>query len=1285
MKLLLLVLSLIVNPYAREGISLDGKWQAIVDQYDTGTGKKLFLDRQPSSKTEFLEFSWSGGLELDVPGDWNHQDESLRWYEGTVWYSRHFSASREDGRRRILYFAGVSMRCSVWLNGEKVAEHDGSFTPFEADVTSLLREGDNFLALKVDNKRRKEAIPAMSFDWWNYGGITREVMLLSVPQVHISDYFIRLQKGTKDRIEAEVQLSSAQEGQTVLVEIPALKIKGKLTADASGKASGTFKAKKLRLWEPLNPSLYDVKITAGEDSVADRIGFREISAQGTKILVNGKETFLRSISFHEEIPMEKRRAVSMEDARTLVDAALELGCNTIRLAHYPQSEHIVRYAEEKGLLIWEEIPLWQGIDFSSADTYGKAEAYLSEMIARDRNRCAIGFWSISNETRPAPDRDAFLSRLLDFGRSLDSSRLFASAFDVAYYVPEADGFRMKDDFAGKLDVIGINKYMGWYAPWPKPAAELHWSVFPEKPLVISEFGCEALAGKTGDADVAGSWSEDYQAALYRDNLTMFGNIPNLAGVSPWVLFDFLSPYRQHPVNQSWFNRKGLLSDKGKKKKAWYIMREYYTGEAPASYKDASAPEEFRVEDLLSRMTLKEKALQLSQYTIGRNDNVNNIGEAVLSIPAEIGSLIYFDTDPALRNAMQKRAVEESRLGIPILFGYDDIHGFKTLYQISLGQACSWNPSLVEKMCAHSAREARRSGVDWTFSPMIDVARDPRWGRVAEGYGEDPYLNGVYGAASVRGYQGAGLDSFDAVAACLKHYVGYGASEAGRDYVYTEISRPTLWNTYLYPYKMSLDAGAVSLMSSFNDISGVPGSANRYTLTDVLRGEWGFDGLVVSDWDAVKQLINQGYSATLREASAAALEAGVDIDMMSHGYDTYLEELVNSGELPLAVVDEAVRRVLRVKFRLGLFEHPYTPESDPSERFFLPEAMADASALAEESMVLLKNNGVLPLTSVSKIAVVGPLADNGTDIMGSWNGHTKASEVETFLSGIRREFSGATVRYAPGCDVDALDASGFADALSLASWADVIICCLGEKRNWSGENTSRSSISLPSGQEELLRQLKATGKPVVVTLSNGRPLELTRIEPLADAVLETWQPGCNGAGALAGILSGRICPSGKLAITFPYAAGQIPIYYDRHKSGRRGSQGIYKDITSEPLYPFGHGLSYTTFSYGEPHVVGSASLDAPFTVEVSVTNTGSVDGKEAVLWYVSDPYCSVVTRPVKELKFFEKRLIKAGATEVFRFEVDPSRDLGYMDGDGKYFLENGEFHIMAGDRDLKLVL
>ena len=708
--------------------------------------------------------------------------------------------------------------------------------------------------------------------------------------------------------------------------------------------------------------------------------------------------------------------------------------------------------------------------------------------------------------------------------------------------------------------------------------------------------------------------------------------------------------------------------------------------AGPAYKNPLAPEALRVEDLLGRMTLAEKVLQLNQYTLGRNDNANNIGEAVLNIPAETGSLIYFGTDPVLRNAMQRKAVEESRLGIPVLFGYDDIHGFKTLYQISLGQACSWNPALVERMCAHSAREARRSGVDWTFSPMIDVARDPRWGRVAEGYGEDPYANGVFGAASVRGYQGAGLASQDAVAACLKHYVGYGASEAGRDYTYTEISRPTLWNTYLLPYQMSLEAGAQSLMSSFNDISGVPGSANRYTLTEVLRDTWGFDGLRVSDWGAVGQLINQGYCADLRSATAAALCAGVDMDMMSHGYDTFLADLVEAGEVPMAVVDEAVRRVLRVKFRLGLFENPYTPESPEASRFFLPEAMETASQLAAESMVLLKNNGVLPLRDVSRIAVVGPLAKNAWDLMGSWKGHTEPEDVEVFLDGMVREFAGkAEVRYAEGCKVRAESTEGFAEAVELARWSDVVVLCLGEMLNWSGENQSRSSIALPAGQEALLAALKETGKPVVVTLTNGRPLELNRIEPLSDAILETWQPGVNGACVFAGILSGRINPSGRLAITFPYSTGQVPIYYNRHKSGRRGTQGLYKDITSDPLYPFGHGLSYTSYSYGDLHVVGSASLDAPFTVEVSVTNTGDRDGLESVLWYISDPYCSVVTRPEKELKFFEKKLVKAGETVVYRFEVDPLHDLGYRDGDGRLFVEPGEYHILVGDQDLRLDL
>ena len=1274
--LLALAISLLPNPYGREQVSLNGEWSAIIDQYDVGTGKQLWLDRKPADKQEFLEYSWDGALKLDVPGDWNHQDKELWRYEGTVWYARHFQAHKTEGRH-ILYFAGVSQRCKVWLNGQRVAEHEGSFTPFQAEVTSLLKDGDNFLVVKVDNKRRKEAIPAMSFDWWNYGGITRDVMLLNVPQLYVSDYFVRLQDGAGNVIAGDVQVTPPFGGVEVNISIPELKLRAKAKTDGSGVAHFQLKAKKLRRWNPLDPKLYEVCISAAEDTISDRIGFRSISVDGTRILVNGRETFLKSISFHEEIPMENRRACTEKDARVLVDAALELGCNAIRLAHYPQSEYIVRYAEEKGLLIWEEIPLWQGIDFSNEDTYEKAEKYLWEMIARDRNRCAIGFWSISNETRPASDRDVFLSRLLDYGRSLDSSRLFTSAFDVAYYIPEADEFQMKDAFAGKLDLIGINKYMGWYAKWPKPAAEIRWNVFPDKPLVISEFGCEAMAGRTGDADVAGSWSEDYQEALYRENFRMFANIPNLAGVSPWVLYDFLSPYRQHPSNQSFFNRKGLLSDKGRKKKAWYVMNAYYRGVPEASgviYKDASAPEELRVNDLLSRMTLHEKVMQLNQYTLGRNNNVNNIGEEVLDIPAEIGSLIYFDTDARLRNMMQKKAMENSRLGIPILFGYDDIHGFKTLYQISLGQACSWNTELVERMCAHSAREARRSGVDWTFSPMIDVARDPRWGRVAEGYGEDPYVNGVFGAASVRGYQGAGLKSFDAVAACLKHYVGYGLSEAGRDYTYTEISRPTLWNSYLYPYKMCVEAGAPSLMSSFNDISGVPGSANHYTLTEVLRDTWGFDGLVVSDWGAVVQLINQGYCADLKEASDVALKAGVDMDMMSHGYDKYLEELVNEGKLPIDVVDEAVRRVLRVKFRLGLFENPYTPESRPEERFFLPEAMQTASELAAESMVLLKNNGILPLRDVKKIAVVGPLANNGSDLRGNWRGHTEPEEVDVFLNGIKREFPDAEVRFSEGCEDE------------LAKWADVVICCLGEKFNWSGENTSRTSIALPAGQEGLLASLKMTGKPVVVTLTNGRPLELPRIEVNADAIVEAWQPGVNGASALAGILSGRINPSGKLAITFPYATGQIPIYYNRHKSARRGTQGLYKDgITSEPLYYFGHGLSYTTFVYGEPRVVGTPSLEAPFTVEVEVSNTGGMDGKEAVLWFISDPYCSVVTRPEREIKFFEKRLIRKGTTETFRFEVDPARDLGYLDGNGKYFVEPGEYHILVGDKDLKLNL
>ncbi|MBV3312074.1 beta-glucosidase [Bacteroides sp. CF01-10NS] len=704
------------------------------------------------------------------------------------------------------------------------------------------------------------------------------------------------------------------------------------------------------------------------------------------------------------------------------------------------------------------------------------------------------------------------------------------------------------------------------------------------------------------------------------------------------------------------------------------------------YKDAKAPIEKRIDDLISRMTLEEKILQLNQYTLGRNNNVNNVGEEVKKVPSEIGSLIYFDINPELRNSMQKKAMEESRLGIPIIFGYDAIHGFRTIYPISLGQACSWNPGLVEQACAVSAQEARMSGVDWTFSPMIDVARDPRWGRVAEGYGEDPYTNGVFAAASVCGYQGDDMSAENRMAACLKHYVGYGASEAGRDYVYTEISAQTLWDTYLLPYEMGVKAGAATLMSSFNDISGVPGSANPYIMTEILKKRWKHDGFIVSDWGAVEQLKNQGLAATKKDAARYAFNAGLEMDMMSHAYDRHLKELVEEGKVTMAQVDESVRRVLRVKFRLGLFERPYTPVTNEKDRFFRPQSMAVAAQLAAESMVLLKNNNqILPLTNKKKIAVVGPMAKNGWDLLGSWCGHGKDTDVEMLYDGLTAEFGGdAELRYAMGCKPQGNDRSGFAGALDVARWSDVVIVCLGEMLTWSGENASRSTIALPQIQEELVKELKEAGKPIILVLSNGRPLELNRMEPLCDAILEIWQPGINGARSMAGILSGRINPSGKLAMTFPYSTGQIPIYYNRRKSGR-GHQGFYKDITSDPLYPFGHGLSYTEFKYGT--VTPSATKvkrGDKLSAEVTVTNTGARDGAETVHWFISDPYCSI-TRPVKELKHFEKQLIKAGETKTFRFDIDLERDFGFVNEDGKRFLEAGEYHILVQGQTVKIEL
>ena len=692
------------------------------------------------------------------------------------------------------------------------------------------------------------------------------------------------------------------------------------------------------------------------------------------------------------------------------------------------------------------------------------------------------------------------------------------------------------------------------------------------------------------------------------------------------------------------------------------------------YKDAQMPVEKRVEDLLSRMTLEEKILQLNQYTLGINDNDNNIGEVVSQVPPEAGSVIYINDNYAIRNAMQKRCMEESRLGIPMLLGYDVIHGFRTIFPIPLAQAASFNPDLAGRCARVAALESWATGVDWTFSPMVDVARDPRWGRMSEGYGEDPYTAARFSEAMVKGYQGDDLSAPGNIAACLKHYVGYGASEAGRDYVPTEISRQTLWDTYLPPFEAGVNAGAATLMSSFNNISGTPGSANPYTLTTVRKNLWHHDGFVVSDWDAVKQLINQGMAQDGKEAAMLAFNAGVEMDMVDDLYRKYLPELVREGKVSLADIDEAVRRVLRVKFRLGLFDRPYTPESTPEQRYLLPEYRELAREMALESAVLLKNTGVLPLSGSSRIALVGPLADDAYNMLGRWAGRGRKEDVVSILEGMRSEFQ--KVLYAPGCGFDGNDTTGFSAVREAVAASDAVVVCLGEKNQWSGENGSRSTTLLPAGQRSLLKAVSACGKPVILLLGSGRALDLSSMEPCADAIMEVWQMGVEEGNAVAGLLSGKYVPSGKLPVTFPFTDGQIPIYYNRRNSARRGTQGIYQDIQSTPLYTFGHGLSYTTFKYSSISLSSAeVSTTGKITARITVTNTGKVDAKETVHWFVTDPY-SVITRPVKELRHFEKKWVPAGESVEFVFEIDPLRDLGFVDETGRKYVDKGLYHLEA---------
>ncbi len=562
------------NVYGRQYELLNGKWNAIVDLYDQGTRMEIYKNRTPQTREQFYEYSFEGGLRLNVPGDWNSQIPELKYYEGTVWYARHFNAAPKTDDRQFLYFGAVSYRCKVYLNGEQIAAHEGGFTPFEVELTGMLKTGDNFLCVEANNRRTTDAIPAMAFDWWNYGGITRDVMLITTPKIYIRDYFVRLDGQNKDTITASVVLSEGVAA-NVKIEIPELGIYQSARTDARGEATLTFKAKKLQLWNPEAAKLYAVRISTDADAVSEEIGFRHLAVDGTKILINGKPTFMRSISFHEEIPQRKGRAFSEADAVMLLSEAQALGVNMIRLAHYPQNEYIVRLAERMGFVLWQEIPIWQGIDFVDPATKAKAQNMFTEMVMRDRNRCAVCFWGVANETKPSDARNAFLMSLLETSKSLDTSRLYTAAFDNIHFNKASGHFEINDPFPANLDVIAVNKYMGWYTPWPVDPTQAVWDVVADKPLIISEFGGEALYGQSGDETVTSSWSEDFQAKLYRDNLEMFKHIPNLAGVSPWILFDFRSPFRFHPTNQEDWNRKGLVSDQGYRKKAWYLMHEYY--------------------------------------------------------------------------------------------------------------------------------------------------------------------------------------------------------------------------------------------------------------------------------------------------------------------------------------------------------------------------------------------------------------------------------------------------------------------------------------------------------------------------------------------------------------------------------------------------------------------------------------------------------------------------------------------------------------------------------------
>jgi len=696
--------------------------------------------------------------------------------------------------------------------------------------------------------------------------------------------------------------------------------------------------------------------------------------------------------------------------------------------------------------------------------------------------------------------------------------------------------------------------------------------------------------------------------------------------------------------------------------------------------------ETKVATLLAKMTVEEKVGQTIQVKI-RDDNRKEMIDRIRK--GQVGSVLtIYGTDNI--NAVQQVAVDESRLGIPVIIGNDVIHGYRTIFPIPLAESCTWDLDLIEESARIAAEEATANAVNWTFAPMVDICRDPRWGRIAEGAGEDPYLGELVGAARVRGFQSE-LTSGRKMVACAKHYAAYGAAEAGKDYNTVDISERRLRDVYLPPFKAAFDAGAGTTMSAFHDLNGIPASANPFTLRQVLRDEWGFNGFVVSDWNSVGELIPHGVVANHKEAGRRAFLAGVDMDMISDAYHRHLVELLSEGEVPMERLDQAVSQILRIKFMLDLFEQPYADPTSADEAILKPEYLQTALEISTKSMVLLKNQGnLLPIdtTKVKRIALIGPLADDHHEILGTWHRIGRDEDTESVLDGIRQVLpDGVEMTHTRGSDISGQRPTNTISAVTAAQKADLVIMVLGEAEEMSGEAHSRAHLGLPGKQQFLLEAVHATGTPVVAVLMSGRPLVIPWMAENIPAILCAWHGGLRTGRAVADILFGQANPSGKLTASWPRAEGQIPVYYAHRMTGRPpdGEGGLqfqkyhfteFIDERVKPLFPFGYGLSYTNFDYADLQVLTpKVSVGGTLEVSARITNDGKFAGDEIVQFYVRD-LIGEVTRPVKELKGFQKISLQPGESQTVKFEI-PVQRLGFHGLDMQYKVEPGEFKVWVG--------